>query len=595
MPSIRRSLIGYFLLLMGVTFLGVGLIVDGFVSAANAARQAADEARLQLDYKVRCRDSADKFDEELLIHAQRFGGELLREYANSASRASRNEPARRNQLAAWSLPLALGHDRWAAALAGAVASQRPVYDAVYWRTVTTMQTEEYLGRPIDGNEVNGLFQIHLPRTPTGRPSPLRPARQSFDFPLDPDALDRDQEAAEEHHAFDTVAVAGFGEFRRVVYRYPLFERLRGVLPQRNPRDLGRAGPPPPPPRPAMNPRGLYIQYARPKADLDAVLDAHRDKFDGDLATLDRETAKYRSHFLGLLLLVGAAGFVALFAGSWWIVRRGLKPLATLTTAVSRVSEKDFLLPVAAADLSEDLLPIHERITHTLDALRRAFEREKQAVGDISHELRTPLAALRTTLDVALRKPRDAEQYRGTLSDCREIARQLSRLVDRILTLAALDSGQGERPHVAVDVSDLAMECVAVIRPLAESHDLTFRAEVTPGVMAETDPDRLREVMMNLLHNAVEYNRPGGKITLCVSAHDAGVRVAVVDTGIGMAPAVRERIFERFYRADASRHATGVHAGLGLAIVKEYLTRLGGTIDVRSEPDRGTTFTVTLPA
>ncbi len=591
MPSIRRSLIGYFLLLMGVTFLGVGLIVDGFVSSANAARQAADEARLRQDYEVRCRDSADKFDEELLSRAQSLAKELRKEYSSSAFRASRNEPARRNQLAIATLPLALGLDRWSVVVAGTVTSQRLVLDTVYWRTVLMMQTEEFIStRPVDLSEHPGLFQIHLPRTPTGRPTPVRPARQTFDFPLDLDSLDRDPSLPEDHHEFGTVPIAGAGEFRRVVYRYALMGRLVGT-PSRGPREAGRPGPAPP----TMNLPGLYVQYARPKADLDAILTAHHDKLDADLAALDHETASYLRRFLGLLLLVGVAGFVALFAGSWWIVRRGLKPLATLTTAVSRVSEKDFLLPVAAADLSEDLLPIHARLTHTLDALRRAFEREKQAVGDISHELRTPLAALRTTLDVALRKPRDAEQYRGTLSDCREIARQLSRLVDRILTLAALDSGQGERPHVAVDVSDLAMECVAVIRPLAESHDLTFRAEVTPGVMAETDPDRLREVMMNLLHNAVEYNRPGGKVTLCVSAHDAEVRVAVVDTGIGMAPAVRGQIFERFYRADASRHATGVHAGLGLAIVKEYLTRLGGTIDVRSEPDRGTTFTVTLPA
>ena len=593
MASIRRSLIGYFLLLMGVTFLGVGLVVDGFVSAANAARQAADRARLNQDCDVVCRDAAEKFDEELLLHAVSVARELRKEYASSATRTARNESARRNQIAAGTLPISLGLSRWAAAVAGPVTGQRPVLDTVYWRTVTMMQTEEYISRPVDLLEHNGLLQIHLPRTPTGRPTPVRAPNLAFEFPLDPDAMDRDPDVAEDHHHFDTVAVPGRGEFRRAVYRYPLLDRLRGIFPLRNPREASRAGPVPP--RPSLNPPGLYVQYARPKADLDRLLAAHRDKLDADLRDLDDATAEYVRRFLGLLLLVGTAGFVALFAGSWWIVRRGLRPLATLSTAVSRVSEKDFRLPVSAADLSEDLLPIHDRITQTLDALRRAFDREKQAVGDISHELRTPLAALRTTLDVALRKPRDAEQYRATLSDCREIARQLSRLVDRILTLAALDSGQGERPHAEVDVSDLALECVAVIRPLAESHDLGFRADITPGVMATTDPDRLREVMMNLLHNAVEYNRPGGRVTLCVAQEAGAVKLAVADTGIGMSREVSAQIFERFYRADASRHATGVHAGLGLAIVKEYLTRLGGTIDVASEPDRGTTFTVTLPA
>ncbi len=100
--------------------------------------------------------------------------------------------------------------------------------------------------------------------------------------------------------------------------------------------------------------------------------------------------------------------------------------------------------------------------------------------------------------------------------------------------------------------------------------------------------------MNLLHNAVEYNRPGGAIELIARRDGAATVFEVRDTGIGMTADVRDKIFERFYRADPSRQATGVHAGLGLAIVKEYVSRLGGTIAVESEPGSGTTFRVTLP-
>jgi two-component system heavy metal sensor histidine kinase CusS len=447
------------------------------------------------------------------------------------------------------------------------------------------QTEAFQRRPPDDGEYAGLYNIHLPRTADGRLPPIRPASMGFNFPLDPDQLDHASDTPEDHHDTDDVVVPGHGVYHRVVYRYPLFGRLSTLFGQPPRRD---------PKAPASQP-SLYIQYARPRADLDALLSVHHEQLAADLAEIRGESARYRRQFLTLLVLVGVAGFLSLFAGSLWIIRRGLRPLATLSTAVSRVSERDFRLPVAADQLSEDLLPIHRHLTLTLDALRRAFEREKQAVGDISHELRTPLAALRTTLDVALRKPREAEQYKVTLTDCREIARQLSRLVDRILTLASLDSGSIAPSSVPTDISALAIECVAVIRPMAESHGLTFRTEIAPGVAASTDPDRLREVMMNLLHNAVEYNSPGGDITLCVAKAKSAVRVAVRDTGIGIPAELRTKIFERFYRADASRHATGVHAGLGLAIVKEYLTRLGGTIAVESEPGRGTTFTVTLPA
>jgi signal transduction histidine kinase len=200
-----------------------------------------------------------------------------------------------------------------------------------------------------------------------------------------------------------------------------------------------------------------------------------------------------------------------------------------------------------------------------------------------------------TLDVALRKPRTAEQYRTTLEDCRGIAKQLGGLVERIMTLASLDSGAARGTKSFIDAADLVSECSAVIRPLAEAHDLTFTLRTERPLELETDADKLREVLTNLLHNAVEYNQPGGSVAFTASSADSHVVFEVRDTGIGMSPEIQSRIFERFFRADQSRHATGIHAGLGLAIVKEYVDRLGGTIEVVSEPDSGTTFRVSLPA
>jgi signal transduction histidine kinase len=235
------------------------------------------------------------------------------------------------------------------------------------------------------------------------------------------------------------------------------------------------------------------------------------------------------------------------------------------------------------------------LTQTLDLLRRAFAREKQAVADISHELRTPIASLLATLDVALRKPRTPEQYRTTLEDCRAITRQLSQLVERIMTLASLDAGTARTNRVRIDAAEVTAGCASVIRPLAAAHGLTLEVRAAPPLELETDPDKLREVLVNLLHNAVEYNRPDGNIELTGARQNGRIVLEVRDTGIGMTPEVRERIFERFFRADPSRQATGVHAGLGLAIVKEYVERLGGTIAVESEPGVGSTFRVELPA
>jgi signal transduction histidine kinase len=117
----------------------------------------------------------------------------------------------------------------------------------------------------------------------------------------------------------------------------------------------------------------------------------------------------------------------------------------------------------------------------------------------------------------------------------------------------------------------------------------------PPSRLTTDPDKLREVLNNLLHNAIQYNRPDGKIDLVVGRHNGHVQVEVRDTGIGIAAESRERIFERFYRADPARACDGLNAGLGLAIVKEYVELMGGHISVESAPGQGSTFRVELPA
>ncbi len=336
-----------------------------------------------------------------------------------------------------------------------------------------------------------------------------------------------------------------------------------------------------------------VQTVRPYSDLDARLAADQQTRDEQLERVRTETRVELAQFRGRLILIGAGTFAALVLGGWFFVARGLAPLQMLSDAVSQVSEKDFRLPVVAHELGRELAPIHARITQTLTLLQRAFEREKQAVADISHELRTPIASLLATIDVALRKPRTPEQYRTTLEECRLISKQLGQLVERIMTLASLDAGNDHTHITRTDASELAIGCAAVIRPLAAANNLSVAVN-TDEVAVDTDPGKLREVLMNLLHNAVEYNSPNGTIDLAVRREGEAVVFEVRDTGIGMTPEVRERIFERFYRADSSRHATGVHAGLGLAIVKEYVARLNGSIEVESEPGTGTTFRVTLP-
>src|SRR5262249_29458277 len=138
----------------------------------------------------------------------------------------------------------------------------------------------------------------------------------------------------------------------------------------------------------------------------------------------------------------------------------------------------FRLPLGEARLPVELRPIAARLTETLEMLKRSFEREKQATADISHELRTPLAALLTTTEIALRKPRSAEEYRELLQDCRASALDMNRAVERLLTLARLDAGVERLKSQSFDAARLAEQCAAVVRPLAEARGLSLT--VDPG-------------------------------------------------------------------------------------------------------------------
>jgi heavy metal sensor kinase len=351
------------------------------------------------------------------------------------------------------------------------------------------------------------------------------------------------------------------------------------------------------------PQALIVQCAADLREVQAILDGLRKQRDGELAALHAETTTALEGQRNRLVVISLVTFAATVLGSFVLVWLGLLPLHRLSDAVSKVSPRDFQLHLGDQPLPQELRPIVERLTGTLELLKRAFGREKQATADISHELRTPLAALLTTTELALRKPRSPEQYREFFEDCRLSAQQMNQIVERLLTLARLDAGVDRLRPQPVDLTELAQQCAAVVRPLAEARGLhlsvyTPPADADQGAESPArmlgDPDKLREVLNNLLHNAIQYNRPEGRIDLKVARDNGHVRVEVQDTGIGIAPEARERIFERFFRADPSRNADDLHAGLGLAIVKEYIDLMGGQITVESQEGQGSTFRVELP-
>jgi signal transduction histidine kinase len=655
MRSIRRSLTLYLFVLLAFMLGVVWIVIDQATARALDARETAGRDLIRARYESRCQEERDRTDQALLLQARTLGNLMTFHYRDRITFATDMANWRKLMSSAPLLFLTspISEAGWVS-LHGTTARPNPAGWSLFRTYFSNLGLpEEYLRHVEDETHFTDYHQIN---TTAGREWHSR-SLGGRKLPFDPRVLDEKHLEPGKHvestRFIDWVigdAVIGPDNepVRRVLYKVPhyqqtpqmMFRGPRPPLPPRGDRGEERRTPPPsgfgpfgpdasssmrgwnlfwigwavsgfgpppsalpfPPPSPPnfSAPPGdsfprLYIQCARSQSVLDAALAGFALDRDQELQQLGVDIDNIRTTLRLQISLVGLLVFLAVVLGVPLIVGAGLRPIGRLSDAVSRVSERDFKLPHDGTDLVAELAPIHARLTQTFDLLQKAFSREKQAVADISHELKTPITALMATIDVALRKTRTAEQYRSALEECRTISKQLGMLVERIMTLATLDAGNDRTLIVRTDVNDLSAGCAGIIRPLAMANGITLHyVPLEEPLEIDTDAGKLREVLMNLLHNAVEYNRPQGSIDFHLYREASTLVFEIRDTGIGIPPEMREKIFERFYRADSSRHATGVHAGLGLSIVKEYTALLNGTIRVDSEAGVGSTFRLFLP-
>jgi two-component system phosphate regulon sensor histidine kinase PhoR len=230
----------------------------------------------------------------------------------------------------------------------------------------------------------------------------------------------------------------------------------------------------------------------------------------------------------------------------------------------------------------------------LTEVRSLQTMRREMVGNISHEFRTPLAAIKamveTLRDVAVD---DREAARDFLSRIEVEVDRMTQLVAELTELSRIETGKAELELEPMDISGLVEEAVAQLRPQAERQKLALETSLASGLPSVTvDKERVRQVMVNLIHNAIKFNRPGGNIRITTKSSGEAVSIEVTDTGIGIAREDLPHIFERFYKGDKSRAGQG--SGIGLAIAKHVVESHGGNIQVESEEGKGTTFTINLP-
>jgi len=289
------------------------------------------------------------------------------------------------------------------------------------------------------------------------------------------------------------------------------------------------------------------------------------------------------------LALGVGGLAA-----WWLASRVVRPLETLTQTAEQISARRLDQRLQLEPTTAELTRLASVFNGMLNRLQTAFQQQVRFTADASHELRTPVAVILTQAEHTLSRSRSEEEYRGALETCVRAARRMKRLVDDLLLLARADVGRLEIKAEACDLADVTRAALAWLEPLAAERQVRLSSQLH-ATHVLCDSAQITQVITNLVSNAIEYNRAGGEVFVTVQVQKNRAVLRVTDSGIGISPADQRRIFERFFRADPARsHRDGAGAGLGLSIVAEIIASHGGTIDVISTAEQGTTFTVDLP-
>lgn len=591
MRSIRVRLLLMLLALVTVVIGGLSWFVYERINLLLWEKEMAMTQLLESQYRKRCDNYKEDFHEKMVHQAERLGRQAYEKVELLSHVTKLHATNAAGTLAA----MIAGCDQgiyMIPAMAHSLNNSNRLNFQLY--TKRTIIVED---RALDGDE---YFHIWTPLASTR--SPNLPDDCFVKHPIRTSALQLYKPEVQEE-----VLKCG-KQFCMVTMRMPIayVPMLSGTM------ELGR----PQPNRgrfttlrssgPGMQPipsNSIIIQIARETDVRDKMLSTFRDEANREILALRKESEQIRKDTLNRLILI-CMGTICLCAlAITWVSRVSLAPLVNVADAVTDLQPKDLKLKLKGTELDpkklpEELSPIVQRLQESLESLDAAFLREKRATADISHELRTPLASLMTTAQVALRKQRTSDEYRATLKQCVETGSHMTTLVERLLVLSRLDAGVDPLKKEPTDIVELVGTCVDMLRPLADQREISIEMEVDASASnlepILSDRSKLREVLVNLLDNAVNYNKDQGQVTLRVSAATKSIVLEVVDTGVGMSPETQAHLFERFFRADPSRQSESVNAGLGLAIVKGYVDLFGGTISVASVPGEGSTFRVTLP-
>lgn len=294
------------------------------------------------------------------------------------------------------------------------------------------------------------------------------------------------------------------------------------------------------------------------------------------------------------LLISAIGSVVL-------VSRSLDPIRHVIATAGRINSGNLRQRLAETSSGDEIEALSRTLNQMLDRLETSFRQMVQFTADASHELRTPLTVIRGNLELVLQNkaaldscPR-AGEVQETLAQTLEEAERLSRTVSQLMELTQLDSGEIQLERTMFDLTELVSTTAEQMKLLAEDKQILLETQLSQQVMVQGDRYRLKQVLLNLIDNAIKYCQAGARIQVSLVFLDSSCVLEVTDDGPGIPRGEIQRLFDRFYRIDKARSREIGGSGLGLSICKSICEAHGGRIEAESGPGRGSTFRVTLPA
>ena len=306
--------------------------------------------------------------------------------------------------------------------------------------------------------------------------------------------------------------------------------------------------------------------------------------------LESDLKKWRALLLWTLPLVAAIAV----GGGYVLVSRSLSPVDRIAASAERISSHNLSERLPVPKTGDELERLSEALNHMIERLDLAFQYSRRFVADASHELRTPLTVLRGELESYVQDRASTPEWRERLGSALEEVERLSNIVEGLFAISRLDAGEAAAEWVKFDLSAMAAGTADQMALLAEDKSIEVTCRPTSCVWVEGDRARLKQVVVNLLDNAIKYTPEGGSVVLSVASEGHNAVLEVADTGIGIPADAVPKVFERFFRVDKARSREQGGAGLGLSIVKSICTAHHGRVDVSSTPGQGSRFKVELP-